>query len=246
MAIEKNQIADSICKVFGKNLIDAEKKDFANHYLQKFIDITIPLNKGKIQKDDLTVFNGFEKQFKPYRELCDTHFLSDFYKSIMEIFPKREQEKILQTVELAHTLTIQQGTVLEYYSYELLSLELLYGIRKCVFNNDLQYSINHIESSIFSLNFQISKQHDLEYLYKDTLINYSKTPSKYTVNQYKDDVILYFSVETTKQLLLNYFLPNLSYTAADGYTHYVEDIQKDKAFLDVFIKTLDFTETNNS
>lgn len=244
MAIEKNQIADSICKVFGKNLNDAQKKDFANHYLQKFIDITIPLNKGKIQDNDLSVFNEFEKQFKPYRNLCDTHFLSDFYQNIMSVFPKRTQKKILQTVELAHTLTIQQGSDLEYYSYQLLCIELLYGIRKCVFNNDFEYECkNQYNTDEFSLKLNVISQDILCKQYQDKLNEYSKCRATCQTSQNKK---CYLNVETTKQLLLNYFLPNLSYTAADGYTHYVEDIQKDKAFLDVFIKTLDFTETNNS
>lgn len=242
MAIEKTQIADSICKVFGKNLNDAQKKDFANHYLQKFIDITIPLNKGKIKDGDLSVFNGFEKQFKPYRNLCDTHFLSDFYNNIMSVFQKRAQEKILQTVELAHNLTIQQGTVLEYYSFQLLCLELLYGIRKCVFNNDFEYECkNQYNTNEFSLKLSVIYQDILCKQYHDRLNEFTKCSALCQINQ--KDEILYFSVETPKHLLLNYFLPNLTYTAADGFTYYVKDIKKDKLFLEVFIKTLDFAES---
>ena len=66
IAIDKSNLADSICKVFGKNFsnpsLQHNTMQFADSYLQKFIDISVPLSNGKPNKS-LEVMNGLEKEF---------------------------------------------------------------------------------------------------------------------------------------------------------------------------------------
>ena len=70
LAINQKSLADSISKVYGKdfshnNEADAWINIFFESYLQKFVNIIIPLPNGKIDTK-VEVLNGLEKDFKPY------------------------------------------------------------------------------------------------------------------------------------------------------------------------------------
>ena len=116
LAINKKSLADSISKVYGKDFshnseADAWTNIFFESYLQKFVDIIIPLPNGKIDTK-LEVLNGLEKDYKPYirrndgKELIklDDDFLATFISSLMNEIPKRLQEKIFKQVALCHKL----------------------------------------------------------------------------------------------------------------------------------------------
>lgn len=76
LAINKSVLADSISTVFGKNYSNTDNHDkwntfFTDSYLQKFLDISIPLPNGTLDSR-LEILNGLEKNYVPY--ICPTNF----------------------------------------------------------------------------------------------------------------------------------------------------------------------------
>lgn len=143
LAINKKHLAESICKVFGKDYQRLDRNSewntqFAESYLQKFIDVIIPLPNGKIDCR-LEVLNGLEKYFKPYirpdnigREFIkiDDEFLGTFISALMNGVERRLQEKIFKQVALCHKLTIQSG--IEYKEEQFTYAILIYEIISCI------------------------------------------------------------------------------------------------------------------
>lgn len=76
LAINKRHLADCISSVFGKNYIKKDNVDsnnilFAESYLEKFVDIIIPLSSGNLDSR-LEILNGLEKNYVPY--ICPINF----------------------------------------------------------------------------------------------------------------------------------------------------------------------------
>ncbi|WP_458449877.1 KAP family P-loop NTPase fold protein [Fibrobacter sp.] len=70
LAINKNELSDSIYKAFGKDAATGngesqqnESQMFAEYYLQKFVQLIIPVPPGAILNDSSTILNGFEDDF---------------------------------------------------------------------------------------------------------------------------------------------------------------------------------------
>ncbi|MCR4948007.1 MAG: KAP family NTPase [Treponema sp.] len=143
LTINKNSLADSISKVFGKdyshnNESGAWTTIFFETYFQKFVDIIIPLPNGKIDTK-VEVLNGLEKDYKPYirpsndgQELIklDDDFLATFISSLMNEIPKRLQEKIFKQVALCHKLSLQSGV--QYNEEQMTYVILIYEILSCI------------------------------------------------------------------------------------------------------------------
>ena len=142
LAINKKCLADSISKVYGKdfspnNEADAWTNLFFESYLQKFVDIIIPLPNGKIDTK-LEVLNGLEKDYKSYirrnagKELIklDDDFLATFISSLMNGITKRLQEKIFKQVALCHKLSLQSG--IQYNEEQMTYAILIYEILSCI------------------------------------------------------------------------------------------------------------------
>ncbi|BDC97290.1 KAP family P-loop NTPase fold protein [Treponema saccharophilum] len=143
LAINKKNLAESICKVFGKNFsekenINAWQKLFADKYLQKFVDVIIPLPNGKLE-NKLDILNGLENNFTSYirtnnsgQELInlDENYLADFISKLMSGVERRLQEKIFKQVLLCHKLTLQSGV--EYKKEKMTYAILIYEIISCI------------------------------------------------------------------------------------------------------------------
>ena len=143
LAINKKNLAESICTVFGKTFrekenINAWQEFFADKYLQKFVDIVIPLPNGKLEKK-LEVLNGFENNFTPYIRLnnfgqelikLDENYLANFISKLMNGVERRLQEKIFKQVFLCHNLTLQSGV--EYKKEQMTYAILIYEIISCI------------------------------------------------------------------------------------------------------------------
>lgn len=89
ISIDKFNLADSICKVFGKNFLKTTPEhnimQFVDSYLQKFIDISIPLSNGKPDKS-LEVMNGLEKEFCEWTRDNSAGAPIDFNENFLEEF----------------------------------------------------------------------------------------------------------------------------------------------------------------
>ncbi|MDE6718976.1 MAG: KAP family NTPase, partial [Treponemataceae bacterium] len=163
IAIDKSHLADSICKVFGKNFDKQNPRhsmiQFVDSYLQKFIDVTIPLNAGNIAENDL-ILNGIEKEYKPYIRkdfqlpICvDYAFLHSFVATIMKNIDRRMQEKIFAMVATCHKLTIDSGANIEHCTYAILIYEILSCINMYVFHSLNTYSLIKYNDETFCLAF---------------------------------------------------------------------------------------------
>ncbi len=148
IAIDKKQLADGISKVYGKvhtnKQGDTEQHilQFADNYLQKFIDVSIPLPNGE-NTTELSILNGLEKYFEPYirptnfnQELVvfDEKFLLNFIKTLFGGIDKRTMEKVLSLVRICHELTLASGAKMEEYLYPHLVYEVLYTIQVYCFH----------------------------------------------------------------------------------------------------------------
>ena len=131
IAINKKDLSFGIAKVFGMNNPNIDIEKFADKYLQKFIQLTIPLNNGQISNEE-DILSGIDEGFTPAIAI-DKNYLIQFYQQLMNGIPPRTQEYIKQQVTLIHKLTVLSGHTLEYYSYGLLCCELMYCIMKLIF-----------------------------------------------------------------------------------------------------------------
>ena len=143
LAINKKNLAESICKVFGKNFSEKENINawqglFADKYLQKFVDVVIPLPNGKLE-NKLDVLNGLENNFTPYirtnnlgQELIklDENYLANFISKLMNGVERRLQEKIFKQVLLCHKITLQSGV--EFEKEQMTYAILIYEIISCI------------------------------------------------------------------------------------------------------------------
>ena len=238
IAFDKKQLEKSICQIFG---IKDNSSIVVNKYLEKFINTIIPLDNGKTE-GDLGIFNGFDKNFGIYRDKFFTmDFLSKFYKDFFSDLPIRTQKLIIEKTQLAHKLTIAQGYSMEYFSNAILCLELLEVLRLEYFNSEINYDVNYDKETNCFYATGHYKSNDIDSasgeIFFNKLKSFTSVNSTY-VTALDQKTLIYIPANNDKQLFLNYFLKNLTYTANDGYTHYVDDINEDKEFLNHFYDTL--------
>ncbi|MDY5886353.1 MAG: P-loop NTPase fold protein [Treponema sp.] len=149
IAINKRDLSFGIAKVFGMNNPNIDIEKFADKYLQKFIQLTIPLNNGQISNEE-DILSGINEGFTPAIAI-DKNYLIQFYQQLMNGIPPRTQEYLKQQVTLIHKLTVLSGHTLEEYSYGLLCCELMYCIKYLVFKNHSDFIVNHDEGQKFLL-----------------------------------------------------------------------------------------------
>ena len=165
IAIDKSNLSDSICKVFGKNFSNPSPQhnvmQFADSYLQKFIDISIPLSNGKPDKS-LEVMNGLEKEFCEWTRKdvpvapinFDESFLEEFLAELFNGIDRRLQEKIFSQVELCHKMTLAAGVKLELCSYAVLIYEIVSCISSYVFHSKNLCTVKNNSNGTFTLVFK--------------------------------------------------------------------------------------------
>ncbi|MBO4639923.1 MAG: NTPase KAP [Treponema sp.] len=212
LAINKRDLSFGIAKIYGVNNSEIDPYKFADKYLQKFIQLSIPLNNGIIS-DDETILNKIDEGFSPAIAI-DKASLIDFYKSLMTGITPRTQEHICKQVALAHKLTVLSGHKLDSYSYGLLCCELLYCIKYLIFRTYTDFIIEHEDGSIYSLKSNIINnkceiislsqfENNLEKIFRKEYQSHEEDfPSPR--GGYKQ--LSGFSCENTSSQLMNYFV----------------------------------------
>lgn len=159
LAINKRTLTDSIVKVFGKDLFKIEKPEdqrfalkwneyFSDSYLQKFVDVVIPLPNGKLDSK-LEVLNGLEKSFEAFTRSdfggeginVNEEYLANFISYLFSDMERRQQEKIISLTALCHKLTLASGAPLGLNSYAILIYEIISCICRYVFHIDKTCSL---------------------------------------------------------------------------------------------------------
>ena len=264
LAINKRHLADSIVKVFGKNYEKLNnptegKNQFAESYLQKFIDLIIPLPNGKVDSR-LEVLNGLEKEFRPYirsnnsgQEFIkvDDAFLAEFISTLMNGVERRLQEKIFKQVALCHKLTIQSGVQLneERMTYAILIYEILSCISRYVFHSNASCEfIQKKSSDLYTLSFnnEIATSGILE---TSVFADFQKNIQEFFYCRIEYDYRtdgrhrLPFEIQETKSYLMAFFTKQEEQSFAplkNGLWHWIAE---DKMFLEKYDEIMNLLVT---
>lgn len=248
LAINKRHLADCISSVFGKNYIKKDNVDsnnilFAESYLEKFVDIIIPLSSGNLNSK-LEILNGIEKDYSSYIRpdnigkdfiKVDENFLIEFTTAIMNGIEKRLQEKIFKQVELCHKLTIDSGINFNQKrcTYAILIYEIISCICRYVFHLSETCKIlegNENYSLVFSHVYLSSS--------KVTKVKYDKfneNLKNFLVSGIRNQPYVYqkypFEIIDTKTYIMAYFWGSTK-RSIDTLQNYLFDrILEDKIFL---------------
>lgn len=259
LAINKQNLADSIAKVFGKDFPNDPKRiilcsQFAESYLQKFVDVIVPLPIGTIDKR-LDVLDALEKSYSPYINKTLTgldfinlndDFLADFISTLMNGIERRLQEKIFKQVELCHKLTINSGIAYEkeQMTYAILIYEIISCICRYVFHINGICKFSHERDTGFSLKFFVSEGSSLDpYEREHEILNrniksFFLCPEQYS-NGTNGTHPLPFKITDTKSYIMAFFVPNSNHDLGASERHIVDCIRKDKTFLQKYDEIMD-------
>lgn len=263
LAINKKNLADSIAKVFGKDYPKADNPEipinlFCESYLQKFVDMIIPLPNGKIDSR-LEVLNGLEKDFKPYvkpknfrQEVIkvDDEFLAAFISSLMGGIEKRLQEKIFKQVALCHKLTIQTGIQYdkEQMTYAILIYEIISCICRYVYHSKKKCKFT-IHNGFYTLDFYyginmsvIPQTTEFETFQKNL-----QSFLRCQAISYKNNGVLSYGpleINDTKSYILAFFVQQEKEPVDCFQNALWEWIEEDKKFLNKYDKIMDMLTSN--
>jgi hypothetical protein len=158
MAINKDELASSILKVFNRQGSDKWKPyisfstqrsetdgniegdlsgtiededyrrkmdEFSNYYLQKFIQMVIPVPEDEKDLPMVPILNGFEKEFDAQKSIVPLSHVENFFNMVMIDFPIRIKEELVEKVKIIHQLTVEINSVKNKPSYGVLCVELM-------------------------------------------------------------------------------------------------------------------------
>lgn len=253
IAIDKNQLADGISKVYGKIHINKQGNieqhilQFADSYLQKFIDVSIPLSNG-INKTDLSILNDLEKNFEPYIRknmveqdlvVFDDKFLLNFIMVLFGGIDKRTMEKVLSLVKTCHELTLASGATMEYYMYPHLVYEVLFCIQVYCFHQKSDLIIKKFNDGrtdayklIFfnDLSFEDNPYYKKYHLFNSNLAQITKCYLSDTESEYGFD----FEVTNTISYFMKFYAPRRIRFMDPLQNGFNEWISEDMIFLDKY------------
>ena len=250
IAIDKSNLADSICKVFGKNFSNPSPQhnimQFADSYLQKFIDISIPLSNGKPNKS-LEVMNGLEKEFCEWTRDRSTgapinfneSFLEEFLAEMFNGIDRRLQEKIFSQVGLCHKMTLATGIKPELCSYAILIYEIVSCIASYVFHSKNLCTVNSDSNGILTLVFKDVEFSSIPYAgkYRQLAENlkdfFCLNKTYYTDPNAKSD---YFFIFDEKSYLMKSLASVIENSGIYAQKTYFDFIAEDKVFLSEYDK----------
>ena len=127
-AINREELCDGISKMYGRGYMTSnafvtsgpstyssknyfDKKGsfpFGNYYLQKFIQIIIPVPPGKSSQTALPILGGLEKYFDAQNEL-QVRLLHDLFETAFSEISIRIREQMVEFTRVAHQITLEMG-----------------------------------------------------------------------------------------------------------------------------------------
>lgn len=137
-------LAYSIGHAYGKNFEPCGNdmlRAFAAHYLEKFIDLQLPIDFGVPQDSLFYMYDGLESSYTPqFRD--DEDFLKQFFKGFLKDLPIRSRKKLFDSVRTVHELTLAANEFKNFKSsYELLCCELLVSIDRMILHGQTSFSL---------------------------------------------------------------------------------------------------------
>ena len=250
-AINKLKLAESIAKAFGKTFPQNDDytvhvEQFAESYLQKFVDMIVPLPNGVLD-NKLEILNGLEQSFKPYIRkgyneqdyiVVDEVFLISFITSVLSGLNRRLQEKIFKQVELCHKITLQilPDFDKEHITYTFLIYEILSCICQYVFHLDKTCRIS-LNGENYQLEF-FQKSSENKYSEKEynelneRLKTFFIKPIKFADNEKRQRFA--FEITDTKSYIMGFFCPQEERYYEPLQHMMWQYIDEDREFLDKF------------
>ena len=258
LAINKKRLADSIASVFGKQFNNSQylfeqTNQFAESYLQKFVDSIIPLPNGH-PVSELEILNGLEKKYnsyvrpdnvgRPFINL-DENFLAECISSIMNGVERRFQEKIFKQVAICHELTLRTGIEIEEerISYAFLIYEILSCISKYVFHSNRIFfareAINHMSYilALTQVDGMTKNVYETEYSrIISNVENFFSVPKIQNQNeQFLDSVF----IRDTKSYVMAFFTDKPEFPFWTSESSIWDWIAEDKIFLKKYDEIMD-------
>ena len=258
LAINKKNLADSISSVFGKNFYnspysDEQTNQFAESYLQKFIDTIIPLPNGH-PDSKLEILNGLEEKYNPYIRPdnigrpfinLDENFVAECISSIMNGVERRLQEKIFKQVSLCHELTLKSNITIdeERITYAFLIYELLSCITKFLLHYNTMFFVREAatkQSFILSL-YQVDGMSKTVYetehstIISNIEVFFSVPKIQNQAGQFIDTVF----IRDTKSYLMAFFIDKLKFPYWTFESAVWGWIEEDKVFLKKYDEIMD-------
>ena len=285
IALNKKNIAYGIAKVYGRfDLLNKQGEngneilDFASSYFKKFFNIFLPLNNGLIEgeKSDLLFDGKFLSQVKGYKfdslltqgikiNIDKDYFLKFYSKLVGGVNSSginiREQMKIIDLVQICHSITKESALLGNYYldnfEYQHLIWEIIVCVnllitRKSPINQwftvhrleninatpNFHFSIGYVETLHSNDNFINAIADNLTKIFPNS---YSNNPNK-TLNTLtsKDEL----QIHGNESFILAYYKCiswTLEYYMSIGVTQYnklVNKIIKEQKFLQEFQKNM--------
>lgn len=148
-------MANSVAQVYGGNITDEQsKKAYCSHFMEKFVNLVIPLNSGMPDKNINNMYEGIGKAFGPMFDDSED-FLINFYMLFLREIPIRNRKQILETVKMIHELTLASNDFKNFsFTYELLCSEILIVIDRLLLHDQSPFNINYTEEeNVLALNF---------------------------------------------------------------------------------------------
>ena len=258
LAINKKNLADSISSVFGKKFYNSPysvelTNQFAESYLQKFVDAIIPLPNGH-PDSKLEILNGLEEKYNPYIRPdnigrpfinLDETFIADCISSIMNGVERRLQEKIFKQVALCHELTLKSNITIdeERITYAFLIYELLSCITKILLHSNTMFFVREAatkQSFILSL-YQVDGMSKTVYetehstIISNIEVFFSVPKIQNQAGQFIDTVF----IRDTKSYLMAFFIDKLKFPYWTFESAVWGWIEEDKVFLKKYDEIMD-------
>lgn len=154
IAYSGKALANSIAQIYGQKSDDEiSEKAFAEHYLEKFVNLTLPLDYGTSKNNFDMLYEDLPKNYRPTFYESEK-FLENFYKELLGKLPIRNRKQVFSTVKMFHELTLATNNFEDFVStYELLCCEIIIVIDRIVLHAQKPFYPN---LSLYQTHFTIA------------------------------------------------------------------------------------------
>jgi len=212
LSIDKNQLDKTVKTIFGESVNVAG-------YLTKFIDFTIKLPRGKIDKQRFElVFSDYVDQFSDNPMYNTVHSINEFINEIFANTNIRRQIKILEKAKLVHSLTIEPE---RDFTPDDFAVEIVLTMVSFIYE-DLERKFN-VELENFEQVIDLKLDKELSVIYNKV---FDKNSNCYAVPQGENDWGL-FNVTDTWALLFVVLLKQYS-SEKIKYELYKDDYYRER------------------
>lgn len=252
LAINKKELSDSIYKAFGKAITAGDDKPihdgiqtFADYYLQKFIQLIIPVPAGILSNDPLALLDGFENEFFGIKDSY-RNFVEDFISSVMSGFSMRSKIELVNHTKMVHQLTLINNTNLHKPFIGILAVELVDCMYRFLLKRERpQLDYGKIEVgemkriiAVFWLDSSTVPQYapnKIDYLDLAKLKEWSQTPIDGIIPEYDGGGVNFDACKYPENYMKFFYISNKSRVKP-----FNTGLQRDCiSFVDAFRKTLD-------